>query len=343
MVNELRYDALLLDKTNNIIYVDVRSQSEYNKEHIPNAINIPILDDDERKVVGTMYKKFGSREAIRKGLQIAGLKLNQILSEFSKLYGSNTKIIVYCSRGGMRSGTVVSLLQSFSLPIFKLESGYKGYREYININLPIIIKQKKFITLYGSTGVAKTKLLKSLENDGYCILDLESCANHRGSILGFIGQGVPNSQKMFESLVFDSLMKSTSNIIFTEGESRRIGSVIMNDILYNQVHGGIKIKIVASLRNRIEELRNEYVSEDNIGDIKVGLYKLSKYVAQNKIDSYISLIDQGKYDEVIESLIVTYYDKNYSNKAECNTVISSDNYIECLKSLKSEYTKYSKI
>ena len=314
MIGAQKYEDLL-KKNKKFIFIDVRSPVEYEEAHIPDAVNIPVFDNAERELIGTLYKKEGKREAIREALKIIGPKIYDIYLEFEKNCEKDHKIVVYCARGGMRSSTITALLKEFSLPLVKLEGGYKGYRQYLNETLPVLIKNFQFITLYGKTGSGKTNLLKKLEELGYDILDLEACANNRGSLLGGIGLGARHSQKYFESLVFESLAKAKGSIILTEGESRRIGNIVMPDFLYNGLINSRKIYVEAGLEKRIETIKKEYIKENyDSGEIVEAVEKLRKYINSKQIDEYVDFINNDKFDFVISDLIEKYYDKVYSNK-----------------------------
>ena len=314
MIGAQKYEDLL-KKKKKLIFIDVRSPVEYEEAHIPDAVNIPVFDNAERELIVTLYKKEGKREAIREALKIIGPKIYDIYLEFEKNCEKDHKIVVYCARGGMRSSTITDLLKEFSLPLVKLEGGYKGYRQYLNETLPVLIKNFQFITLYGKTGSGKTNLLKKLEELGYDILDLEACANNRGSLLGGIGLGARHSQKYFESLVFESLAKAKGSIILTEGESRRIGNIVMPDFLYNGLINSRKIYVEAGLEKRIETIKKEYIKENyDSGEIVEAVEKLRKYINSKQIDEYVDFINNDKFDFVISDLIEKYYDKVYSNK-----------------------------
>ena len=226
------------------------------------------------------------------------------------------EIIVYCARGGMRSSTVVSLFKEFSLPVIKLENGYKGYRQFLNDNLPKMLKEKEFVVLYGKTGSGKTNILKEIEQKGYDVLDLEKCANHRGSLLGGIGLGGDTTQKNFEARVLDSILKSQSDVIFTEGESKRIGSVIMPNYLFEVIFGARKFFIETDMDKRIKIISEEYLKESyDENEIFEALEKLARYIGEKKKNEYVEKLKNKQFDEVIRDLMENYYDKVYKTKS----------------------------
>jgi tRNA 2-selenouridine synthase len=297
----------------NYIIIDLRSPNEYESATIPRAINIPIFSNKERELIGTVYKNESIDKAKKIGVQVVSEKLPSIYEEVSKLDKEYNNLVFFCSRGGYRSSSLVALFKSIGINAIKLDNGYKGYRKYINDNLPSIVKDIQFVVLYGNTGTGKTDILKELEYQGMDVLDLEGCANHRGSLLGSVGLGKQNSQKMFESLVYDALSKRKTNLVFVEGESRRIGRDMIPIYIYEAMNDGIGIKIQATMENRVHNLSKDYV-HDTDNELISSLNNLRKYLGDNNIDKYIELIENHGYKEVIEELMIKYYDPMYEHK-----------------------------
>jgi tRNA 2-selenouridine synthase len=198
---------------------------------------------------------------------------------------------------------------------------------------PNITSQIQFIVLYGNTGTGKTDILKALEKEGMNILDLEACANHRGSLLGSVGLGEQNTQKMFESLVFKSLRNRNSNLVFVEGESKRIGKDIIPDYIFNAMNNGINIKIEANMETRVDNLLRDYV-HDTDSELIPPLNFLRKYLGDKNIDKYLELISKHEYEPVIEELLIKYYDPLYEHKnRDYNAIFHNDNSIESAKAI----------
>lgn len=314
MFKSIKYEDIDEGKIKgNHIFIDVRSPSEYNKETIPRSINIPIFTDDERNLIGKIYIQEDHEKAKKIGMETAAYKLPHIYDEISKLNKEYDKLILFCARGGFRSSSLVSLFMTVGINIFKLDMGYKGYRSYINKNLPKIIDEIKFIVLYGNTGTGKTHILESLRDLGKDILDLEGCANHRGSILGGVGMGEQHSQKMFESLIYDSLKNRKTNTVFVEGESIKIGKVTIPKYIYNSMDAGVNICIDAKIDTRIDNILKDYVHETD-GELKSSLNFLRNQLGHNTIDKYINMIDEKQYSQVIKELMIKYYDPHYKYK-----------------------------
>ena len=337
MVIAQSYEKLSANK-GKVIFIDVRTPKEYREAHIPGAVNIPVFSDKDREIVGTIYKQEGKRNAIKEALKIVGPKVLDLYLQFEECHKGKNRMVIYCARGGMRSSTITALMKELSLPLIKLENGYKGYRQYINDNLPVLVKKFQFVTLYGKTGSGKTDILKRLKNEGYDILDLEACANNRGSLLGDIGLGEKYTQKYFESLVFESLANAESNIIITEGESRRIGNIVMPPYLYEVLINSRKLYIETSLKRRTEIIKKEYLKDDvSKEEIISSIERLRKYINEKQIEEFVNGVKNEDYDKVIKDLMIKYYDKAYSSKGKTyERVFNNDDEDKCVKEL-TEY------
>ncbi len=302
----------IINKNDDVIFIDLRTEGEYELETIPGSYNIPIFSNEERAIIGTIYKQVGPKEATLKGIEFISKRLPEIFEKIEAINKYKKEMVFFCARGGMRSGSVVGLLTGLKFNCAKLDFGYKGYRAYIYENLPKELEQIEFITLYGKTGTGKTNILSEIKKQGYDVLDLEACANHRGSLLGQVGLKKIQSQKQFESLIYETLINRKSNIIFTEGESRRIGKIIMQDCIFNKLINSKKIYIDAPLDHRVNIIKNDYINDSfNKQDIVDSLEKLRRYINNEKIDDLLKLNHDEKYDEIIEFLMINYYDLNY--------------------------------
>lgn len=314
MIKILNYEDIDKNKIQGrYILIDVRSEGEYKQEHIPNSINIPLFNDEDRKIIGTVYVNESIEKAKFLGIEAASKRLPTIYKEVSRLDKEYDQLIFYCARGGMRSSSIVSLLSSLGINAVKLSGGYKGYRKYINENLPQLVKEVKFVVLYGNTGVGKTKILKELKNRGYDVLDLEGYANHRGSLLGSVGLGEQNTQKMFESYIYDALRNKMTNTVIVEGESKRIGRIIIPDYIFEAMEYGVKIKVDADIEIRVKNIMEDYVKE-NDDELINALSLLKKHISEKNIERYINEIKNKNYELVINELMTKYYDPLYNFK-----------------------------
>lgn len=307
-------------------FVDVRSPKEFAEDCIPNAINIPLFSNEERAIVGTIYKQQSREEAMDEGIKIIAEKLPLMMDEYKKI--SEKKLCIYCWRGGMRSGSVVGLLKALKYNVIQLDGGYKEYRQYVREQLEKI-SMPPFIVMYGLTGSGKTEMLQHLPNS----LDLEGLAQHRGSIFGDIGLQ-PRSQKMFESLFLQRLLVlQKEKFILTEGESRRIGRVVLPERLWKHMQQGKKVKVVCPVQERVERLYNEYcATPDNALLIKKIGY-IEKHLGKNNAEMLIQLLNEGKIKDVIEKILVQYYDRLYSHTVDNKEYIATVRNVEELQKL----------
>lgn len=302
------------DLKGNFALIDVRSPMEFKEATIPGAINIPIFDDEERKEIGFVYVNEDVDRAKYLGIEAISKKLPNIFTELYNLDKKYDKLILFCARGGMRSSSLSALLTTLGLNTFKLSGGYKGYRGYINEQLPKENEKVTYIVIHGKTGVGKTELLKCLEKNDMDILDLEEAANHRGSLLGNVGLREGRSQKQFDSLIYEALINRKSNLVFIEGESKRIGNIIIPEFIYKKMEQGIHILVDADIEYRCELIINEYTRKENSKeDILNSLSLLSKYISNKNIDRYKDFVVKEQYYEVAKELMLKYYDPMYLN------------------------------
>ena len=311
MYQTLKYEEIEeLQEKESIVFIDVRSPFEYADGTIPNALNIPLLDNEERVHVGTVYKQECAEKARIVGIDYVAKKLSTIYKEIADLFDKYDKIVIFCSRGGYRSQSLVSFINSIGHKVYRLNGGYKAYRRYINQELPKLVKEINFVTLYGNTGVGKTDILINLKENNMNILDLEGHANHRGSMLGGIGLGKQNSQKLFESLVYEELKERNSNIVFTEGESRKIGQIFIPDFLFKAIQESTHIKIEANIDRRVNNILGEYVSH-NDDELIETIQFLRRRLGKEKVDEYTKQIKEDKHHLVVKDLMINYYDPMY--------------------------------
>lgn len=310
MIKTIEYSQI--DQNDKYILIDVRSPGEFKTATIPGAVNVYLFDDEQRKVIGTVYVQESVEKAKKIGMEAASKNLPIIYEKINELQKKYKKLIFFCARGGMRSSSLVSLFASLGVNALKLRGGYKGYRAYINNELPKVIEEINFIVIHGNTGIGKTDILKKLSQRDCDILDLEGCANHRGSLLGSVGLGKENSQKQFESLIYHSLKNRRSNYIFVEGESKRIGNIIIPEFVYLAMKKGKHINITSDIDFRVKNIISEYVQSDD-SELIEALNKLRKYISDKNIDKYIEEIKAFNYEWVIEELMIKYYDPMYEN------------------------------
>ncbi len=235
----------------NHVLLDARSESEFAHAHIPGAINIPILNDEERKQVGTEYKQNGRERAILLGFRLVGPRFHQIIAETASQSESN-QLLIYCWRGGMRSQILAWLLSLYGFRIQLLKGGYKAFRNHA---LEICSQHKNFLVVGGATGSGKTELLSLLANHGEQVLDLESLAIHRGSAFGGIGLPPQPSNEYFENQIAMALMAMVpEKVIWIENESRTIGRCAIPNALFETIRQSRVIELNVPTETRKERI-----------------------------------------------------------------------------------------
>lgn len=323
----------------NLIFVDVRSEYEFQRETIPGAINIPILNNDERVEISTIYDNGDHECAKQLAVRYASVKLEDIYVKLLDL-SENHNVCLFCYRGSMRSTVLFNIMKSMGLNIYRLKGGYKAYRKYVIENLDKLINSQEYVNINGYTGVGKTEILNYLEHSHKNVLNLEQLANHRGSVLGNAGLNEQPTQKMFESLLLDKLKSFDDKPVFVECESSKIGSLNIPKSLrqkYNSSHHQVMIN--SSLQNRIDRIKCDYLKNPHaLEDIKKGINHLSKYIGKNNSSILIDKLENEDYDSVIESLITKYYDINYAVKSkDFELEIDNENSEKCAEEIMRFY------
>lgn len=295
-----------LDLSGSIPVIDVRSPSEFNYGHIPGAHNIALFDDNERAVVGTLYKKEGRSSAVLKGIELSGPCMHEKLKAAMQT-AVDGKLLVHCWRGGMRSEAMAWLFSLGGIETTILEGGYKSYRHYI---LEELSKSRKIIVLGGMTGSGKTHILRRIGELGNTVIDLERLANHKGSAFGALGQEPQPSSEHFANLLYDEWMKSDNlKPLWLEDESRNIGSVFMPDTFYRHLQVAPAIVLRMPVPMRLPRLIEEY-SKYPAARLKESIMKISKRLGGSNAAEAAKAVDEGDFSKAIE-ITLGYYDKTY--------------------------------
>lgn len=309
---ELSPDRLF--ELRNPLVLDVRSPCEHKAEYIPNSVNIPLLEDDERALVGTIYAVEGEMVARRKALKIISPKIPDIVDRILELKKTGQHIVVHCWRGGLRSETVASFLTVVGIDCWRLTGGFKGWRRIVIEDFARDQYPFTPVVLHGRTGVGKSDLLCALEKLGAQVLNLEQLANHRGSVFGAFGLAAQPTQKNFESELWFQLRQFTTGPLFIEAESRKIGKVALPDFLVNRISTGRKVEVTGSLARRVERITAEYaglfdreVQKDAVSAMK----NLRVRLGAKRTEEICDLGLSGKLNQAIEALLTEYYDPLY--------------------------------
>lgn len=317
-MREITVDQFI--QLNNAVSIDVRSPGEFNEFHIPGAVNIPLFTDEERTIIGTIYKQEGANVAKWKAMEVVSPKIPAILGELKAINEQGSQPVIYCWRGGMRSKAVATFISFAGISIPRLIGGYRAYRQYILEKIPALLPEKA-ITLHGMTGVGKTDILKGLHKKGFPVIDLEGLAGHRGSIFGTFGLFPGNNQKTFDSLLYKSLSEITNSPFFIiEAESKRIGKVVLPDELLKKKQLGTNIHLQASMASRVERIYQDYclpyLHEDWFHESVIERlnYIKKRIKTSDIITSLNEAIDLKNYKIIIKILLEDYYDPRYAHK-----------------------------
>lgn len=308
----------------NPIYIDVRSPGEFLEGTIPGAVNIPIFSDEERADVGTIYKQVSPDKARERGLELVAPKLPQIVKRVKEVSAGRVPI-VFCWRGGSRSDSICRILDLMGIKGFRLQGGYKEYRQkildaFIDYHFP-----PQVIVLHGYTGSGKTEILHRLAQLGHAVLDLEGLAGHRGSSFGGIGIAEVRNQKQFDALLYNRLEELKDQpFVLLEAESKRIGRVNMPDFLHEKKENGLPILIETSLEVRAQRIIVEYAKEgvtDEFvqkcqGSLRAIQKKLVQQVGKAGYQELETMLNQGDLLTVTRELLRNYYDPMYQHSQD---------------------------
>ncbi len=310
--------------------IDVRSPGEYYKGNMPNSINIPLFDNEERSIVGTVYKNYGREKAVIQGLEFLADKIEDIANQLFeainifKSKNQNSKLIepifkIYCARGGMRSLSISWLLSKYNQKSITLKYGYKSYRKW---TLDSFNKKWKIVVIGGKTGTGKTKLLNLLNENNYQIIDLEDLASHRGSTFGGLGMKEQPSNEQFENMIAEKLKYfKMQNKIFVEAESANIGKCKIPHEFFNIMKTAERVEIIKSESNRLEELIKTYSIYD-AEDLVEAVTRIKKRLGPQRTNIAIESIKNKDWESVCRS-VLEYYDKcyEYEKKGKSNLKI----------------------
>ncbi len=293
------------------LFVDVRTPLEFAEDHIPGAVNVPLLSNEERVEIGILHKQSGPQAARKRGLELTSPRFPQIVAEI-ELHACGRPILVYCWRGGLRSRTVATILDLTGYEAVQLFGGYKSYRNHVVSYFDNFIPSGPLVVIHGLTGVGKTSFLKCLYASKYTIVDLEGLACHRGSAFGALGLEQPPGQKRFESILWDALRKGPEGIpVIVEGESRRIGRLSLPGNMYEVMNRGIRVWCEASIETRVSRLIEEYGRLEYKEGMSEALFRISRKLGSHKYSEISGFLDNWDMEPFMAELLNSYYDRVY--------------------------------
>jgi len=293
--------------------IDARSPSEYAEDRVPGAINLPTLDDDERALVGTIYKQQGSFEAKRVGAPLAARNIARHLETTLAGKPRDWKALVYCWRGGGRSGALTHVLRQVGWDVSRLEGGYKAFRRQVVADLETLPARFRYHVICGATGSGKSRLLEALPSAGAQVLDLEVLAAHRGSVLGDLPDAPQPTQKAFETAIWMALSGfDAARPVFVESESKKVGNLRVPEALMELMRGGRCFRLETDNAGRIALLREDYahlIARPALLEEKIDC--LDSLHGAERIAQWKSLIGEGSWDALVADLLDNHYDPAY--------------------------------
>jgi tRNA 2-selenouridine synthase len=298
-----------LSKT--IPVIDVRSPSEFQKGHVPGAINIPLFSDEERAKVGTLYVQKGREDAFLLGFEIAGPKLKQFCIEALEI-ATDKKLLVHCWRGGMRSSSMAWLFDQTGIETFVLKGGYKSFRRHV---LETFSNPPEFIVLGGMTGSGKTQILQEIKKGGEQVIDLEAMAHHKGSAFGGLGQAPQPTQEQFENNLFSETKSIDYSLsVWVEDESIAIGKIQLPKAWFEKMKQSRVICVEVNKETRLKRLVNEYSGFPH-DLLAQSIKKIEKRLGYDCTKAALEALSRGDYYKVSD-ITLYYYDKAYRNQLD---------------------------
>jgi tRNA 2-selenouridine synthase len=293
--------------------IDVRAPSEFAEDHIPGAVNLPVLDDAERAEVGTLYKQVSTFKARKVGAAMVSRSISRHLEGHFAHKDKDYRPLIYCWRGGQRSGSMATVLVQIGWRVTLLQGGYKTYRAHVRQQLQDLPEQFTYRILAGATGTGKTHVLQRLAQRRAQVLDLEGLAQHRGSLLGALWEISQPTQKYFESLLLEQFQSwDPKEPVWVEAESSKIGQVYIPQTLWQKMQQAEGLEIQMPLGKRIEHLIAEYphlITHPEL--LKAKLQQLKSRHGKQQLEEWNHLIDTQQWETFIGMLLEQHYDPTY--------------------------------
>jgi tRNA 2-selenouridine synthase len=293
--------------------VDVRSPGEFAQDHLPRAVNCPVLDDEERARVGTIYVQDSPFKAKKIGAALVSKNIARHIEEQFCSRERDWRPLVYCWRGGERSAALAYVMRQIGWRAATLRGGYHAYRREVRAQLEDLPRRHGFQVVCGATGSGKSRLLEALAAQGAQVLNLERLACHRGSVLGDLPGEPQPSQKMFESELWDVLRRfDPAHPVFVEAESRRIGIVQLPTALLDRMRAGDCVLIEVPLEERLRLLMEEYRHFlDDPAQFKLKLESLKDLYGREVVGCWLAQADARNWESLVPDLLRTHYDPAY--------------------------------
>jgi tRNA 2-selenouridine synthase len=321
-----------LDQFDEII--DVRTPAEFAEDHIPGALNCPVLSNEERVTVGTLYTQVSPFEARKIGAALISRNVAHHLETRFRDRPKSWHPLIYCWRGGQRSGAMSIILAQVGWVTHKLEGGYKAYRRDVLEQLETLPLRYNFQVVCGPTGSGKSRLLAALTQTGHQVLDLEGLAMHRGSVLGRLPQQPQPSQKWFDTILLQALRGfDPSRPVYVEAESKKIGSIALPSALFDTMHNSVCLLLEAPLDKRVAGLLEDYrYYVENPDTFIEHLQPLYRFHGAKQLERWSGMIRAGDFEPMVSELLTLHYDPSYlrattghyANLAKAQRVVLDD-------------------
>lgn len=303
-LRELRaFDAIL----------DARSPGEYAEDHLPGAESVPVLDDGERALVGTIYQQQSAFEAKRVGAPLVARNIAAHIEARFRDKPRHWRPLVYCWRGGGRSGAMVHVLRQVGWDARRLEGGYKAFRRQVVADLETLPARFTFHVICGATGSGKSRLLEALAGEGAQVLDLEMLAAHRGSVLGELPGAPQPAQKWFETAIWNALSGFDATLpVYVESESKKVGNLRVPEALIARMRESRCIRLEAEAPLRVALLMEEYAHFVASPEALRGKLELLRDLhGGERIEQWNAHLAEGRWDPLVLDLLESHYDPAY--------------------------------
>jgi tRNA 2-selenouridine synthase len=302
------------------VIIDARSEAEFAEDHLPGAVNWPSLNNNERELIGTIYKQVSPFEAQKRGAALVAANIARHIEREVLDKPRNWQPLAYCWRGGKRSGALATVLGQIGFRVTLIEGGYKAFRGAVLASIPDLARRLQYRVICGPTGSGKTRLLQALAAAGAQVLDLEELASHRSSVLGVIpGQPQP-SQKRFDTLIWERLRRfDPSRPVFVESESRKVGNLAVPEVLMETMRQGECLRLALPDEERVALLMEDYdfFVRDRAFFCE-RLMALTQLRGKAVVGRWQDMVQAGETERVVHELLEKHYDPGYSESIQRN-------------------------
>ncbi len=300
--------------------IDARSESEYQEDHLPGAVNWPTLNDEQRRVIGTLYKQVNPFEARKRGAAIAARNIADHIEREVIAKPKDWKPLAYCWRGGQRSGALSLILSQIGFRVTLVEGGYKAFRAAVVQDIPRLVGALDWRVIVGTTGSGKTRLLQALAAQGAQVVDLEALACHRSSVLGAIPGRPQPTQKRFDTLVWESLRHlDPARPVYIESESKKVGNVAVPATLIEAMRQSPCLNLVLPDAERVALLMEDY--DFFVRDVESfceRLQVLATFKGKALVEGWQAQVRAGEFAPVVQALLTQHYDPSYTESMQRN-------------------------